>query len=520
MNHNIPLVVHSFKNRKQTVSQFNHVEKLTADRYLIVDYERSNFSISPALFTANAPTNLMTIPSLNQTTLPPNVTKTTKPSHSLSTGAIVGIVVAVVALLGLAAAGIFFFLRHRRRKSAERAAKLDDFDPIGKPEMDGTGTEIPGELFGSEGKYDKVADSEYEMEGSGGKENKLRAEMEGTRGGAEMEGAPIGQRVAEMEGEGSISQPVEMWAGSHGLYELDSPPALPTSSVSKDGRSSSGIRSSGGAPSPMSTASQGRHSRFASWGRRQKPVPRVPGEDSADEVSSQDDFASPRSSATGDIWASIPRRIGHRNTPQGRTPHSPLDEVISSPSETSRERHRRGADLLTRRLENTASQSTNTAGISSPISSPSPLGSARNTNTSNADQIERWNDRFRSMLSDRSLGPSPGGVSPGGISPGGISPGGRGMSSASDNETSAPSPIERELPRRPSPAAAAAGTSRGTSTTGGWDFRASSRIHSPTSHSPSGYASMTEEEMVSPTSDGEGSRDGRDRSRGPRGNFF
>ena len=358
------------------------------DRYLIVDYERSNFSISPALFDESAQSNFVPIASTNNT-LPAGVrTVQQNTSHSLSIGAIVGIVVAVVAVVLLAAAGAFFYVRRKRRKAAEAATKEEDYDPMAKPEMDGSGKAIPGELFGSEGKSDKDG-SGFEMEGSGGKDDKARAEMEGTKGGAEMDAGHSVRRYAEMEGEGSSQVPIEMWAGAHGLYdEMDSPTVVGTSrgpSSSSGIRGSSGLRNSGGAPSPVSSGLDGR-SGMASWARRQKAVPRLPGEESTDEISSQDELGSHRSSAADGLWSA--RRA--RPSPRSRTPQNLQEQDVSAPtSESSRERHRRGADALTRRLENASSRST------APISSPSHDGS---------DRHDEWNSRFGSVQGYRSGG--------------------------------------------------------------------------------------------------------------------
>lgn len=319
-------------------------------RYLIVDYERSNFSISPAVFSDTAPTNLVAIPSINQT-LPSNIIKTEQPtSKSISTGAIAGIVVAVVLLLSLAAIGAFFLVRRRRKRKAA-ASKEDEYDPMAKPEMDGNGRIVPGELFGSDAKLDKSDSLEgFEMEGSKGKDDKLRAEMEGSRGGSEMDGAQHGRLYAEMEGEHQA--PVELWAGDHGLYdELASPVAVNVSS----GTPSPGFRSSDSAPSPMSARGD-RRSGIASLTRLQKPTPPLPREESSDEVSSQDEFGAHRSSDQGRTSSARPSRP----TPSSRTPQ---EEGLISPTESIRERHRRGADALTRRLESTASR--NTSSISS-----------------------------------------------------------------------------------------------------------------------------------------------------------
>ena len=481
---------------------------ITVNSYLIVDYERSNFSISPALFSNTAPSDTVAIltPS-NQTSLPPNVTKTTKStSNSISPGAIAGIVIGIVALALLAAAAAVFLIRkRRRRKAAEAAAKQDEFDPMAKAEMAGDGVFVPNELFGTEGKHDSKASSGHEMEGSKGKEgDKLHAEMEGTRGGAEMEGGVTARRYAEMEGEGGGSPAIEMWAGSHGLYdELDSPTVAAAASNGAGRTSSAGGRTSSGVPSPLSPPSNGdRPGVVASWGRRQRPVPRPPGahlssggEESMSEmdISSQDEFAVHPSSRLR-----APRPTPNRS--HNRTPQSPLHEsddgFVSSPTSSSangnrRDRHRQGAEALTRRLQSNSSRST------APISSPSPEA---------GDRHDRWNQRF--------------GISPPSQTP---SEGHRGDLrrgiSGSENEISGPSsPSDKELPSRPSPAAV-----RDTRGPRNWTRRLSSRIISSGTSSDGGQldrgglarADSDATGMVSPASETGGSGNEK-----PHGNFF
>ena len=82
---------------------------LLQEAYLIVDYERANFTVAQAAFPDPLPA--AQIVTIN----PPNDSnKNGSSSSSLGAGAIAGIVVAVVALLAILGLAAFFFLRKRR----------------------------------------------------------------------------------------------------------------------------------------------------------------------------------------------------------------------------------------------------------------------------------------------------------------------------------------------------------------------------------------------------------------------
>ena len=360
---------------------------------------------------------------MNGNSAPAGVTKITTSSHSssLPIGAIIGIAVAAVVLLSAAAVGAFFFIRHKR-SSRNGSQKLDDepIDPLDKPEMDGEGRTPPIELFDPHGSKLSLKNQEkgnIEMEGSkAALDAKLAAEMDGDKAYRhEMAGnGPIltGRKVAEMEGEGDVPIPIEMYAGPHGLYELDSP--VVDNGPSTAGRSSAGlptptsggIRSSdGGAPSPITPSSESRNGSVAgqggvggrrtSWTRRSKATPRLPSEA---EVSSADEQDRASSSSAGGIWA--PRRSSR---PLGaatafKTPQSPENTQARGappPPESTRDRHRRGADALTARLESNASLAS-TSSQSQPHSAyatPRESGSPR---SGPGDRYESWNARFGS----------------------------------------------------------------------------------------------------------------------------
>ena len=286
----------------------------------------------------------MTIASANTTSSKITVTHTK--SKSISTGALVGIIVAAVLILGIAAAGIFFLFRRRKRRKAKGTDETDGVYGLHKPELDGTVKGPLGELY-TEGKLGETdSSSKIEMQGSDidvsadkhraemeGSKGILASEMEGTKGvlRSEMEGTK-GVLRSEMEGtpqnpemEGSPFGPVEMYAGPHGLYELDSPHIEAAEGTD--------------VPSPLG-GSRKRRSGIVSWGRRPRPTPSHP-PSSSDEISPATDEPDRRSGAG--IWTS--RRP--RGTPRSITPQ----EVSSPSSESSRSRMRNRGDLLTQRLE-------------------------------------------------------------------------------------------------------------------------------------------------------------------------
>ncbi|KAL6890401.1 aspartic peptidase domain-containing protein [Trichoderma evansii] len=89
------------------------------EAYLIVDYERGNFSVHPRVWNASAESNIVTI-------LPPGV-KESEPnqspskSSSLGGGAIAGIVIGVCIFIAAAAAAVLRFMVLPRRKKAAAA---------------------------------------------------------------------------------------------------------------------------------------------------------------------------------------------------------------------------------------------------------------------------------------------------------------------------------------------------------------------------------------------------------------
>lgn len=119
------------------------------EAYIIVDYERTNFTVAPALFADPMPTqSLVTIFNESYTGLqaPPD-----HPKAGLPTGAIAGIAAGIGVAFILAAVGAFFWWRKRRSR------KLQSFETEKPSGIDTTdaGMEVKhrriSELTGSEG---------------------------------------------------------------------------------------------------------------------------------------------------------------------------------------------------------------------------------------------------------------------------------------------------------------------------------------------------------------------------------
>ncbi|KNG44998.1 peptidase aspartic protein [Stemphylium lycopersici] len=100
--------------RAANESQYALGRALLQEAYLIVDYERANFTVAQAVFPDPLPAaEVITITS-------PSESPATQPSSSgLGTGAIVGIAIGVVAVIA-AAVFAFFFFRKRRSKTQKQ----------------------------------------------------------------------------------------------------------------------------------------------------------------------------------------------------------------------------------------------------------------------------------------------------------------------------------------------------------------------------------------------------------------
>jgi hypothetical protein len=109
-------------------TQFTLGRQFLQEAYITVDYLRANFSVYQRKWSLNAQSHIVSI------TPPANSTETSTPgatgtgsstngnkSSGIGTGAIVGIVVGVIAILVIIG-GFIFWRRHKKRKAAETEA--------------------------------------------------------------------------------------------------------------------------------------------------------------------------------------------------------------------------------------------------------------------------------------------------------------------------------------------------------------------------------------------------------------
>ncbi|CAF9934917.1 MAG: hypothetical protein HETSPECPRED_009407 [Heterodermia speciosa] len=201
-------------------SQYTLGRTFLQESFLTVDYERSTFHVSQAIWTSNASQNITTILSVDDSTPTLSPSKP-DPSHKLSTGATIGIIVAAVCfclLLIGAAIGWFLWRRGKRRKSEKisennigEKSEIEDTSPQ-KPNELHSDANTPGEVEGDGTFYGNNNKHGLEMEGSPGRDSS-RAEAPGTHGGVEIEGSRGG---IEMEG----SRVPEMDGGQGEVFEL------------------------------------------------------------------------------------------------------------------------------------------------------------------------------------------------------------------------------------------------------------------------------------------------------------
>ena len=180
-----------------------------SNRYLIVDYERQNFSISQSAFIQDAKQNLVLIPPQGNDTLVIDRTAQRPPTSSkLSGGVLAGIIVAILTLIILVCGSIIFLIR--RRKSSLAKSKPDE--TFENPELDAQEKPVISELCSPHGEADSREVGELDAT------TRAVVEVEGSRGGFELEGSKGG-----VEMENNAPAAVELDAGSVIRQELPSP---------------------------------------------------------------------------------------------------------------------------------------------------------------------------------------------------------------------------------------------------------------------------------------------------------
>lgn len=186
-----------------------------SNRYLIVDYERQNFSLSQSAFIENTKQNLIPIPPLGNDTSVINRTPQQPPASSkLSGGVLTGIIVAILTLIILVSGSIIFLIRRRKANLAKFKQEETSFE---KPELDAQTKPVISELYNPHGEADsREINKNVELDAT--MEIRTAAEVEGSRGGVEMEGSRGG-----VELESSVPAAAELDAGPVTRQELPSP---------------------------------------------------------------------------------------------------------------------------------------------------------------------------------------------------------------------------------------------------------------------------------------------------------
>ena len=167
-------------------------------RYLIADYEHSNFSIFPVMWSENSThsvpsmTQIVAISPVNSTFSEPTSTSIPHPGLKISSGAISGVTVSAAFVCIILASISLYIARKRRRRQGKIGPKTEaDSESYHKPEMDGSGR-VLGELEGLDKEVPEVEDSQKrEMHRSDASLSRLdrhRIEKEGSNVSAELEG--------------------------------------------------------------------------------------------------------------------------------------------------------------------------------------------------------------------------------------------------------------------------------------------------------------------------------------------
>ena len=245
--------------------------RLIRHRYLTVDYERGNFTVSQCVFNEGAQEDVVIIHPLgyvapNNGTANPDgtsVTSNTK-SSSFPIGAIVGVVFAVVILVVLA---ILLFFAYRKRKwpfqhrKPAGAAELDS-DAVG---YEADGTMIPGKYALGDMPHEAVGDNKFNYSNT-----ELDSKQLGP--GNELPGVPVpiknilgshgelhgSDAALEMEGSGFFQElpgspvPVEYYGNSRAMQNLSREGSQTTTRAGSLRDEAMKRGSAGGVRSPLS----------------------------------------------------------------------------------------------------------------------------------------------------------------------------------------------------------------------------------------------------------------------------
>jgi hypothetical protein len=166
-----PIVENSTKyfplKRAENETQYTLGRTFFQEAYVIVDYERRNFSISACDYNPVAPQNIVAILPPSNSSSSSSTSTSTQKNHSISKAAIGGIAAGGAVFVIAVSALANFYVRRRRVRIAELSADNATYQQMMlKPELDGTGKEP--EVYETEGRnyvppaVKKVGDAEVE----------------------------------------------------------------------------------------------------------------------------------------------------------------------------------------------------------------------------------------------------------------------------------------------------------------------------------------------------------------------
>jgi hypothetical protein len=119
-----------FPLRKSSKGLYVLGRSFLQETYIVVDYERRNFTVAQAAFSDPMPAKHI-VPILSKNYVPPAQSSSAAGGggSGLSGGAIAGIVVGILAALGLLALGAFIFWKRKHRQQREASENVSDSDP-------------------------------------------------------------------------------------------------------------------------------------------------------------------------------------------------------------------------------------------------------------------------------------------------------------------------------------------------------------------------------------------------------
>ncbi|KAL9056246.1 MAG: hypothetical protein Q9162_003037 [Coniocarpon cinnabarinum] len=203
--------------RAQNSSQYALGRTFLQEAYLMVDYDRLNFSLSPAQYLS-APSQGSTLEATYPPGYAPDITMTTpQPGKKLSSGAIAGIAIAAV-IAGLAAIAVAYFIMRRRRNKARKQQQPPNYEshpptyeigedkppPADKPPLNGNSLK---EYYGTPAELQGTRDEKHEMSDREGPLSELEGSHRGHKGPGAKPAADKGRpsRIFELDVDAPIT---------------------------------------------------------------------------------------------------------------------------------------------------------------------------------------------------------------------------------------------------------------------------------------------------------------------------